>query len=90
MPGTRRPAFSTTSIWSSSALRKRPDGRAFDDLAREHVGAAGVEGDSHARRCTIQAGDLGERVVNARGDRDDQTGGLCGDGRTERRQERNE
>ena len=57
---------------------------AFNDLARERVGAGGVEGNRHARRRTIQASDLGERLVEARGDRDDQTGGLCGDGRAER------
>ena len=60
--------------------------RAFDDLARQGVGSAGVEGDSHARRGTIQAGDLIERVIHARGDRHDQAGGLCSDGRAERRQ----
>ena len=40
--------------------------RAFDNLPREGVGTAGVEGDSHARRGTIQAGDLIERVIHAR------------------------
>ena len=86
MPATTRPAFSTTSIWRFVGAEEETGFGAFDDLARQGVGAAGIEGDSHARRGTIQAGDLIERVIHARGDRHDQTGGLCSDGRAERRQ----
>ena len=60
----------------------------IDRLAREGIRSPRVEGDSHARRRTIQAGDLGERIMHARGNRDDQTEGLCSNGRAARRDER--
>ena len=88
MPRTRRPAFSTTSIWISSALRNRPTG-APSTIWRAGYSIPRVEGDSHARRRTIQAGDLGERIIHARGDRDDQTEGLGSAERAARRDECN-